>query len=84
MVGSEQVTVRVTISEILGTRTFNAGVNLLGAQPDLVYQPATTQVAVVLGGPLAQLDAIDAAQLLVNVQVTDLQPGDHRSAAGQP
>ena len=77
VVGSEQVAVRVAISEVLGTRTFSAGVNLVDVQAELTYQPVTTQVAVVLGGPLAQLDAINAAQLVVDLQVTDLGPGEH-------
>jgi len=77
VIGSSQVSVTVGIAEVRGSRTFLAGVTLDGASAELTYRPAVTQVAITLEGLLAELDSVNAAQLLPQVQVAELEPGPH-------
>ncbi|CAN5768986.1 hypothetical protein BH24CHL6_BH24CHL6_14340 [soil metagenome] len=76
-VGSAQVRVTVTISQQSGSRTYLSGLLLTGASPELTYTLAVTQVSITLAGPLAELDNVDSAQLVAQVDVTDLQAGTH-------
>jgi YbbR domain-containing protein len=71
------VAVTAAISPREGTRTISAGIVLDGASPALTYAPGTGSVLVILGGPVAALDALDAASFTVRVDVADLAPGSH-------
>ena len=75
--GVENATVTVSLRQVTGTRTFEAGLALVGARSDVTYDPAVTSVVVTLGGPLADLDRIDAASLVATIDVTGLGPGQY-------
>lgn len=75
--GPDEVRVLVAISAESGTRTYSAGVTLVGARSDLTYLLGASQVNVTLGGPIAELDGIDASQLVAVARVGNLDPGTH-------
>ncbi|HEY8799770.1 MAG TPA: CdaR family protein [Candidatus Limnocylindrales bacterium] len=76
-VGSATVHVTVTIRPETGTRTFQAGLALTGQRADLRYVLSTGQVLVIVGGPVADLDRIDASAFTVELNVGGLGPGVH-------
>ena len=73
--GVTSVRVTVSISPQLGTRSFQAGVALVNADPATRYDLGTGQIIVTLGGPLAVLNALDGSTLVANVDVAGLGPG---------
>ncbi|MCI0347081.1 MAG: hypothetical protein L0221_16835, partial [Chloroflexi bacterium] len=75
--GVESATVNVVLRQVTGTRLFETGIALVGARSDVTYDPAIDRVVVSLGGPLADLDRINAASLVATIDVTDLAPGDY-------
>jgi YbbR domain-containing protein len=80
--GVESVRVRVTIGRQAGSSTYSVAVVPMGARSDLAYTLATTQVSMTLAGPVDQLSAIDATQLLATVEVGDLEVGRHTVEIG--
>lgn len=75
--GGDRVTIRISIIQETGSRTFTAGVTTSGASADLTYAIATSDVAVTLGGPLATLDQLDASTLAVTADVSGIGAGSH-------
>jgi YbbR domain-containing protein len=73
--GGGTVQVTITLRPITGTRTFEAGLSLVGARPDLVYTLSTDRVLVTIGGSLADLDRLSGVTLVLSVDVTGLQVG---------
>jgi YbbR domain-containing protein len=73
--GSIQVTVH--LRAITATRTFEAGLVLVGALPDREYRLSTTSVLVTIGGSLADLDRLSGTSLALTVDVTGLDAGTH-------
>jgi YbbR domain-containing protein len=73
--GGGTVQVTITLRPITGTRTFEAGLSLIGARPDLVYSLSTDHVLVTIGGSLADLDRLSGVNLVLNVDVTGLAIG---------
>jgi len=73
----DRVTVRITIELETGNRTFNAGIELVGRNPQLIYDVPVGPVTVALFGSLLDLDRIGSAPLLAQVDVTGLGPGTH-------
>ncbi len=71
----ETVTVAVDVRPITATRSFELGLRLDGTRNDLTYDPAVDRVLVTVGGSVAELDRIDAATLVVALDVADLGPG---------
>ena len=59
-VGSEPISVTITIRPVTATRTFNAGLRLLGASGDLTYALSIDRVLVTIGGSTADLDRLSA------------------------
>jgi YbbR domain-containing protein len=76
-VGADTVQVTFTLRAKGETRNFNAGVILLGAQPDRPYSLAVGSVVVTLGGGLQALAAVDATSLTASVDVAGLDAGSH-------
>jgi YbbR domain-containing protein len=76
-VGIDKVHVKITIKAESGTKLFQAGLVMTGRQPGLNYSLSTGQVFVTLGGPLADLDRLDASAFTVNLDVGGLTPGVH-------
>ena len=62
------------------TRTFSAGLQLIGAGRGLSYALDTDRVLVTLGGSVADLDRLSGIALVVDLDVTGLQPGTERVA----
>jgi YbbR domain-containing protein len=67
--GSDTARVVITIGEDTGTRTFQVGVQLDGESPEISYDLSQPTVNVTLGGAVAALDAVDAAQLTARADV---------------
>ena len=74
-----QTTVRVTITlrPQVGTRNYEAGIVLAGRQAGLDYRLSTSQAVATVGGPLADLERLDAATFTLLAQVGGLGPGTH-------
>jgi YbbR domain-containing protein len=62
---------------VTGTRTFSAGLQLIGANAALQYTLSTDRVLVTIGGSTADLDRLSGAQLVVDLDVAGLKPGVH-------
>ncbi len=77
MVGSGKVTVSIKLRPVTGTRTYNAGVTLVGDRSDLTYDIATKSVLVTIGGSIAELDRLDGATLVMDLKVAGLGPGTY-------
>jgi YbbR domain-containing protein len=71
------VHVTVEIKPEDGTRTFQAGVTMTGQQSGLQYSMSSQNAAVTIGGPLADLDRLDASGFTVPIDVSRLGPGTH-------
>ena len=75
--GEELVTVLVTFTESLGSRTYEVGTAITGAQPGLTYQLADPSVDVLVSGPVRLLDELEPEEVTVEVPVATLQVGDN-------
>ena len=80
--GANSVRVAVTIAEMTGTQTFLVGVIPDGGQDGLEYALGVSQVQVTLGGPLSALNAVNAAALAAQVDVSALSVGQSTAAIG--
>ncbi|HUG29359.1 MAG TPA: CdaR family protein [Candidatus Limnocylindria bacterium] len=75
--GRDTVQVTVTLRPLTGTRTFEAGLVLVGADPGLVYALSTDRVLVTIGGSTAALDRLSGVDLVLTADVTGLGVGTH-------
>lgn len=73
--GVEQVRVTIAIRPRSGSRTFEVGIEIVNANPDLEYRPAVDRVLLVLGGALEALDAVDPSRITALLDVAGLGPG---------
>ncbi len=80
--GDPTVTVTVTLRPITETRTFSAGLILVGARADRLYDLSTDRVLVTIGGSVAFLDRLSGASLVVTLDVTGLDAGIHEVSVG--
>jgi YbbR domain-containing protein len=71
------VAVQITIEATDATRTFAVGVSCVGVDAGSSCLPAQGQVAVILSGSVATLNALAASDLAVTVDVTGLGAGQH-------
>lgn len=78
--GSGTVQVTVKLRPVTGTRTFEAGLIIVGARADLVYTLSTDRVLVTIGGSVADLDRLSGVDLVLTADVTGLEPGAHSIA----
>jgi YbbR domain-containing protein len=76
--GTDTVTVTVKLRPVTSTRTFEAGLVLLGASADKSYSLSTDRVLVTIGGSIADLDRLSGASLVLTVDVTGLGEGSHK------
>ena len=74
-VDSATVTVTVTLRPVTATRTFEAGLSLLGARPEFDYRLSTDRVLLTLGGSNAALDRLSGATLVGELDVANLVAG---------
>ena len=75
--GDDLVTVIVTFTESIASRTYEIGTALTGAQPGYAYQLVDPSVDVVISGPVRQLDELDVEDVTVEVPVAGLEVGDN-------
>jgi YbbR domain-containing protein len=75
------VKVTVKLRPVTATRTFEAGLVLVGARSDLEYSVSTDRVLVTIGGSVADLDRLSGTNVVLSVDVTGLDPGTHKVTA---
>jgi YbbR domain-containing protein len=75
------VQVVVKLRPVTATRTFEAGLTLIGAQPDLDYALSADHLLVTIGGSIADLDRLSGSSLVLTVDVAGLGPGNHNVTA---
>ncbi len=75
--GDDVVTVLVTFTASIGSRTFEIGTVLVGAQPDFSYRVDESSLSVIISGPVSQLDELAIDDLSVEVPVDGLPIGDN-------
>ena len=80
--GSPVVSVTVTLRPVTSTRTFDAGLLLVGARADRAYAISVDRVLIVIGGSIADLDRLSGADLFVNLDVSGLDTGVHQVSVG--
>ena len=76
-VGDEKVRVTIKLRPVTATRTFSAGLRLVGTRSDLTYALGADRVLVTIGGSTADLDRLAGATLAMDLDVTGLKPGVH-------
>ena len=74
-VGSDSIQVTIKLRQVTETRTFSAGLRLVGTRRDLNYEFTTDRVIVTIGGSTADLDRLEGGALVVNLDVSGLGPG---------
>jgi YbbR domain-containing protein len=72
---SDAIRVTVTLRPVTATRSFSAGLRLVGAQPGLTYTPSTDRVLLTIGGSTADLDRLSGATIVAILDVSDLIAG---------
>jgi YbbR domain-containing protein len=75
--GTSTVKVTIRLRPVTGTRTFEAGIVLVGARPDRAYKLSTDRVVVTIGGSVADLDRLSGVTLVLSADVTGLDVGAH-------
>jgi YbbR domain-containing protein len=73
--GTGTVVVTVTLRPVTATRTFDAGIRLIGTAPGLTYSPSTDRVLLTIGGSTADLDRLSGATILADLDVSGLLAG---------
>jgi YbbR domain-containing protein len=76
-VKDEPVTVTIQIRPVTGTRTFSAGLQLLGESSELAYALSVDRVLITIGGSIADLDRLSASTLVATLDVAGLKAGVH-------
>ena len=74
-VGDDTIRVSIKLRQVTETRTFSAGLRLVGTRRDLTYDFSTDRVIVTIGGSPADLDRLAGSALVVDLDVTGLGPG---------
>lgn len=75
--GEGLVTVIVTFTEALGSRSYEVGTAITGAQPGFSYRMDEPSVSIVLSGPVRQLDELAPDTISLSVPVDGLGVGDN-------
>lgn len=73
--GTGTVRVTVTLRPVTATRTFSAGLRLIGARPGLTYTLSTDRVLLTIGGSTADLDRLSGATIAADLDVSELTAG---------
>jgi len=74
-VGDNSIRVSVKLRQVTETRSFSAGLRLVGTRRDLTYAFSTDRVIATIGGSSADLDRLAGSTLVVDLDVTGLGPG---------
>jgi YbbR domain-containing protein len=75
--GTATVTVTVTLRPVTASRSFEAGLILVGARADREYELSSDRVLVTIGGSIADLDRLSGSTLSLILDVTGLDAGSH-------
>jgi YbbR domain-containing protein len=75
--GGGEVTIIVTFTDELGSRSYEVGTVVTGAEPGYTYEVSEPSLSVVLSGPVIRLDELSVDELLVEVPVSGLEVGDN-------
>ncbi|MEW5990913.1 MAG: CdaR family protein [Chloroflexota bacterium] len=75
--GEVAITVTVTLRPVTASRSFEAGLILVGARADREYALSTDRVLVTIGGSIADLDRLSGSDLVLTLDVTGLEAGSH-------
>ena len=78
--GASTVAVTVELRPVSATRTYQAGLVVVGERPDRRYELSTDRVLVTIAGSVADLDRLGSTSLTLTVDVTGLDPGTHTVA----
>jgi len=73
--GPDAIRVTVTLRPVTATRSFSAGLQLVGTRPGLTYTPSTDRVLLTIGGSTADLDRLSGATIVAMLDVSDLIAG---------
>lgn len=76
-VADDTIRVSIRIRQVTETRTFNAGLRLVGTRRDETYEFTRDRVVVTIGGSTADLDRLTGSALVVDLDVTGLGPGGY-------
>jgi YbbR domain-containing protein len=76
-VGDESIRVSIKLRPVTETRTFTAGLRLVGDNNTLTYALSVDRVLVTIGGSTADLDRLSGAGLVMDLDVTGLKAGTH-------
>ena len=71
------VHVTVRLRPVIVTRTFEAGLVIVGARSDLEYSLSTDRILVTIGGSIAELDRLSGTNIVLDVDVAGLGIGTH-------
>ncbi len=74
-VGDVRATVVITLRPVTATRTFSSGLRLVGFVQGFNYTPDADGILVTVGGSVADLDRLSGSTLVVDLDVTGLEPG---------
>jgi YbbR domain-containing protein len=77
-VGEDRIGVTITLRPVTATRTFSAGVRLIGAAQGRTYELDADRILVTIGGSVVDLDRLSGTALVVDLVVTGLLPGTER------
>ena len=75
--GKSTASVRIRIVPVTETRTYVAGITLVGQKPDLNYAVSDHTVLLTLFGSTADLDRLQSSQIVIALNVEALSPGAH-------
>ena len=84
-VNDEPITVTIAIRPVTETRTFSAGLDLVGDSSEFAYGIPIDRVLITVGGSTADLDRLSGATIVATLDVTGTHGGRPRGAGdGQP
>ena len=73
--GDQTVQVTITLRAVTATRTFEVGLDLVGARADRRYATSVDRVLVTIGGGVAALDRLTGGSLVAELRVGNLDLG---------
>jgi YbbR domain-containing protein len=76
-VNDTPIRVSIKIRPVTATRTFSAGLDLVGDSADLAYALSVDRVLLTIGGSTADLDRLSGATLVATLDVAGLKAGVH-------
>ncbi len=76
-VNDTPIRVSIKIRPVTATRTFSAGLDLIGGSADLAYALSVDRVLLTIGGSTADLDRLSGATLVATLDVAGLKTGVH-------